>query len=643
MGRAEVGRAEMTSDAVLDADRPALVVRVHVAVGEQVQAGAPLVTTETMKCETTLGAPSAGIVEHVVEEGTVVAPGDALVGLVACPSPAPPRPPRPPDVATVLAAATADGGSFVEHDLLTSPDGHDQLVPVCRQPGAHDAGVVVGVVAHPDGSGPLRRVLVIGDAGRALGAVAEPECRRVLAALDLAESHGWPLEWAAVSSGAVISLDSGTENMDWCAAVVARLVRFTQRGGEVVVVTIGPNVGAQSYWNAEATMLGHCRGILVMVDGSAMVLTGRRALALAGGATEATDLHLGGYDEVMGPNGEAHHHAPTADAAFDLARRHHRLGRARQTSDDPDRSVAEDPYEGPGDHSLIGEVLDVAHNPERKKPFAVRPLMRALVDRDADHLERWQHQDGAEGAVVWDTHVDGAPVTLVGIESHHRPADEDHHPRSGWSGGTLYPASSKKVARALNAASGRKPVVVLANLAGFDGSRWSLQHQQLEWGAEIARAVVNFCGPIVVVIIGRFHGGAYVVFNRQLNPELTMLALDGTRVSVIGGSAAADVVLRAEVRRVAAELDNSDDHSSSGNGNSTGGSSGDGDGTDLSRRARALVAGRFDLVHDVARAHRVGSVDAVIAAHRLRPEVVARLRPGSDTGQDHAPSATARR
>ena len=39
--------------------------------------------------------------------------------------------------------------------------------------------------------------------------------------------------------------------------------------------------------------------------------------------------------------------------------------------------------------------------------------------------------------------------------------------------------------------------MVLANLSGFDGSPESLRKLQLEYGAEIGRAVVNFDGPIV--------------------------------------------------------------------------------------------------------------------------------------------------
>ena len=40
------------------------------------------------------------------------------------------------------------------------------------------------------------------------------------------------------------------------------MIEFTQAGGEVNVVVAGINAGAQPYWNAEATMLMHTRGIL---------------------------------------------------------------------------------------------------------------------------------------------------------------------------------------------------------------------------------------------------------------------------------------------------------------------------------------------------------------------------------------------
>jgi acetyl-CoA carboxylase carboxyltransferase component len=480
--------------------------------------------------------------------------------------------------------------------------------------------VVVGRLAHrlAPHAEPVERIWLCGDATRALGAVAEPECRRIVAAIDLAEREGLPLEWIAVSAGARISMTSGTENMDWCAVVVRRLIEFTQAGGQVVVVVAGINVGAQSYWNAEATMLMHCAGMLVMVEGTAMVLTGHRALARAGGESEPSDHDLGGTP-VMGANGQAHHCVEDLVEGLALVLEHHGLCACgprhpavrTPTADPPGRDVCDDPLtptQGAGEEGgTLAEVLHDVANPRRARPFAIDAVMGALVDRDAPVLRRWQDAAGASGVEVWDTRVDGWAVSLVGVES--RPRRE----AGGWeAAGTLYPMGARKLARALNHASGRRPAVVLANLAGFDGSRQSLEAGQLEYGAELARAVVNFRGPLVVVVIGRFHGGAYVVLSQRLNPWVRIVALEGTRVSVIGGSAAAEVVLHREVDAHIERAGVQDPVR--------------GTGTPACAREEAVaaVADRFDRLHDVHRAVRTGAVEAVITPEQLRP-TVARL------------------
>ena len=178
--------------------------------------------------------------------------------------------------------------------------------------------------------------------------VAEPECRRIIAALDMAEELGVPVEWFALSSGARISMDSGTENMDWVAAALRRIIEFTQHGGEINVVVTGINVGAQPYWNAEATMLMHTRGILVMAPESAMVLTGKQALDFAGGVSAEDNFGIGGYDRIMGPNGQAQYWAPDLAGACGVLHRYYehayvapgeRFPRRAETRDALERDV----------------------------------------------------------------------------------------------------------------------------------------------------------------------------------------------------------------------------------------------------------------------------------------------------------------
>ena len=535
-------------------------------------------------------------------------------------------------------------GEFVEHDL----DGEGRLVPVTRPFGQNQANIIAGVIRnftarHPEG---MARVLLLGDPSRELGSLAEPECRRIAEALELARRMQCPVDWLALSAGAKISTDSGTENMDWIALVLRRVIEFTQAGGEINVVVNGINVGAQPYWNAEATMLMHTRGILVMMPDSAMVLTGKRALDFSGGVSAEDNQGIGGYERVMGPNGQAQYFARDIGEACQVLFRHHdhtyvapgeRFPRRAATKDPADRDVRAHPYARRDEHGFatVGDVLTDAGNPGRKKPFDVRTVMQSVADQDHPTLERWSAWRDAETVVVWDAHLGGWPICLLGIESEPLPrfgippADGPEQ----WTGGTLFPQSSRKAARALNAASGNRPVVVLANLTGFDGSPESLRAWQLEYGAEIGRAVVNFRGPIVFCVVSRYHGGAFVVFSNALNDNFSVIALEGTYASVIGGAPAAAVVFSREVEKRAtadprvAELE-AEVAAASGHEKAR-----------LRARLREVlravhseklgqVADEYDAVHSVERARRVGSVHEIIPASRLRPHLIEAVERG---------------
>jgi acetyl-CoA carboxylase carboxyltransferase component len=532
-------------------------------------------------------------------------------------------------------------GVFEEWDL----DDESRLRPVMRSYGRNQANVVAGVIKnftdrYPEG---MTRVVLLGDPSREMGSIAEPECRRIIAALDLAEAWGVPLEWFTLSAGAKISMESGTENMDWISRVLRRLVEFTQAGGEVNVVVCGINVGAQPYWNAEATMLMHTKGILVMVPDSAMVLTGKAALDYSGSVSAEDNFGIGGYERIMGPNGEAHYWARDLPAAARILLRHYdhsyraageRFPRRAASVDPRTRDVRTALHASDG-FTLLGEVFSDATNPGRKRPFDIRRVMAAAVDQDQPPLERWTAMHDAETAVAWDAHLGGIPVSLLGIESKPLPR-LGFVPTDGpeqWMSGTLFPKSSKKVARAINAASGNRPLVILANLAGFDGSPESMRRAQLEYGAEIGRAVVNFDGPIVFCVVSRYHGGAFVVFSKALNDNLEAIALEGTHASVIGGAPAAAVVFAREVdtrtkkdprvqaveqelaaaapadqRRLRAKLE------------------------EVTKAVRSEklggVADEFDRIHSVERALKVGSLDRIIPPAELRPQLIAAVERG---------------
>jgi acetyl-CoA carboxylase carboxyltransferase component len=541
------------------------------------------------------------------------------------------------------AMIAGQGGTATEYDL----DDTGTLVPVDRPYGLNKAGMICGVISTPTRLYPegVTRVLLCGDPLKALGAVSEAECSRVIAALDLAEQMKVPVEWFALSAGARISMDSGTENMDWVAKALKRIIEFTQNGGEINIVVAGINVGAQPYWNAEATMLMHTKGILVMTPDSAMVLTGKQSLDFSGGVSAEDNFGIGGYDRVMGPNGQAQYWAPDLAGAVDILMSHYdhtyvtpgESGpRRAQTSDPVDRDVTAYPHVLPDSgFTTVGDIFSPQANPDRKKPFDIRTVMRAVADQDHPTLERWAGMADAETAVVQDAHLGGYPVCLLGIESKSVPR-RGFPPTDGpdtYTAGTLFPRSSKKAARAINAASGNRPLVVLANLSGFDGSPDSMRNLQLEYGAEIGRAVVNFRGPIVFVVVSRYHGGAFVVFSKALNPRMTVLAVEGSYASVLGGAPAAAVVFARDVdARTASDPRVRDLEVRLAEATGADRAALATELADLRVKVRAEklgeVAAEFDTVHSIHRAVSVGSVDAVISPAELRPRIIAAVEEG---------------
>ena len=220
----------------------------------------------------------------------------------------------------------------------------------------------------------------------------------------------------------------------------------------------GINVGAQPYWNAEATMLMHTRGILVMTPDSAMVLTGKQALDYSGGVSAEDNFGIGGYERIMGPNGQAQYWAP------DLARR--LPGAARRTTSTPtwrpasasraalrpptrsSATCAARPTRAPGsDLREVGEIFSDETNPGRKKPFDIRSVMRAAVDRDHPPLERWAGWREAEGAVVWDAHLGGWPISRARHRVPARCRATGALPADGpeqWTSGTLFPRRRRR-------------------------------------------------------------------------------------------------------------------------------------------------------------------------------------------------------
>jgi hypothetical protein len=161
-----------------------------------------------------------------------------------------------------------------------------------------------------------------------------------------------------------------------------------------------------------------------------------------------------------------------------------------------------------------------------------------------------------------------------------------------------------------------------------------MRRLQLEYGAEIGRAVVNFKGPMVFCVISRYHGGAYVVFSRALNENLEVLALEGTYASVIGGAPAAAVVFASEVdarTRKDARLQALTQAMAQADSVEKGRLRVQWNELFKVAYSEKLgeVAGEFDRIHSVDRALRVGALNRIIAPAKLRPYLIGAVERGT--------------
>ena len=372
-------------------------------------------------------------------------------------------------------------------------------------------------------------------------------------------------------------------------------------GGEINVVVAGINVGAQPYWNAEATMLMHTRGHprhdARQRDGADRQ-AGARLLGRRVGRGQLRHRRLRAHHgpqrpgAVLGARPRRRVPHPAAPTTSTPTWRPASASRGARTTSDPARPRRRRRARTPHRVGPRARRRRLLRRDQPRPQEAVRhPLGDARGDRrDHPPLERW-----AGDARRRDRRRLGRPPRrLAGRADRHRVAPARRatgsSPRTAPSSGRRARCSRARRRRSparSTRPAGAGPLVVLANLAGFDGSPESMREWQLEFGAEIGRAVVNFDGPIVFCVVSRYHGGAFVVFSQRLNENLEAVALEGAHASVIGGAPAAAVVFARDVEQAARTATRGSSRSTSGS------SAAEGAGAPApARRARGALGSR---------------------------------------------------
>ena len=163
------------------------------------------------------------------------------------------------------------------------------------------------------------------------------------------------------------------------------------------------------------------------------------------------------------------------------------------------------------------------------------PLMRAVADQDHPTLERWAGMADAETAVVQDAHLGG----YAGVPARHRVAGRCRAAASR-------PPTARTPTRPARCSRGRRrrpPGRSTRRAATARSSCWptcpaSTAHRtrcatcSSSTAPRSAGPSSTSTGPIVFCVVSRYHGGAFVVFSKALNPRMTVLAVEGSFASV---------------------------------------------------------------------------------------------------------------
>ncbi len=391
------------------------------------------------------------------------------------------------------------------------PTSHDPRDPISRIERLVDDGsfeflvprTECGMLAVTGSVKGCKVVIFASDATIKSGALGTEGSKVIVTAYKTAVDAQLPIIGIWHSGGARLS--DGVASLDAFGEVFQSMISASGRIPQLSLV-LGPTAGGGAYGPA-------LTDVVVLAPEGRIFVTGPEVVKSVTG--EDIDMALLGGPEAHRKNsGLAHVIAPSEEEAFEGIRYLTSLF-ANQAVMNPDV-----------------ENIDLAQfvPPSSVRTYEVHPLVDAILDKDAEHIELLSMWAPNMTTVLG--RLGGATVGVLANNPSHIA-------------GVLDAAAGEKAARFVRTCDAFGiPLIVIADVQGFlpgAGQEWE---GAVRRGAKLLHAFGEAVVPRVTLITRRAYGGAYVAMNSKSLGATRVFAWPEAEVSVMGAVAAVRVLHR---------------------------------------------------------------------------------------------------
>ncbi|ANH36636.1 putative propionyl-CoA carboxylase beta chain 5 [Nocardioides dokdonensis FR1436] len=458
-----------------------------------------------------------------------------------------------------------DEGSFVELDELAR---HRSTAFGLEKTRPYGDGVITGY-----GTIDGRQVCVFSQDFTVFGgSLGEVYGEKITKVMDLAIKTGCPI--IGINEGAGARIQEGVVSLGLYGEIFRRNVHASGVIPQISMI-MGNCAGGHVYSPAVTDFT-------VMVDKtSAMFITGPDVIKTVTGEDVSME-DLGGARTHNTKSGNAHYMGADEEDAIEYVKA--LLGYLPQNNlDEP--TVYDDPADT--EFTDLDRSLDTIIPDSPNQPYDMHDVIRAVLD-DEEFLE--VQELFAPNLIIGYGRVEGRPVGVVA----NQPMQF---------AGTLDIDASEKAARFVRFCDAFNiPVLTFVDVPGF------LPGTDQEWngiirrGAKLIYAYAEATVPLITVITRKAYGGAYdVMGSKHLGADINV-AWPTAQIAVMGAQGAANIVHRktlAEIEKAGGDVE--------------------------ARRAELIDEYETTLANPYIAAER-GYIDAVIAPHETRLEIVRALR-----------------